>query len=79
MNEQERLFSDEDLDLLLMRFIASSGSEGMERDEIDRLLLWAENSRFNAHLLNLVMEGRVQVRWPDGFDTPKYRAVAKEG
>jgi hypothetical protein len=48
------------------------GGHGTTKDEMRRVLDWATTARINAMLLDLVLDGRVVVRWLEGNDHPRF-------
>lgn len=77
-DQREGLFRERELMELISRFVEGV-PDGIGSEELDRLLGWAEEARFNESLLTLVQRGEVRVRWPDGEDDLMLQKVTNGG
>ena len=62
-------------ELLMHNLVRSSRSKEIPIQHLLRVLEWTEETRKQAHLLDLAIAGEVKMRWDDERDHPVYEDV----
>lgn len=61
MAKAETLLSDDDVQRLIMSLAAGRGESGFTKDDVRRLVNWAETTRINSGLLECILAGELFV------------------
>lgn len=66
------IFTEEELEVLILAIIGSYGDEGVDSDTIKKHVDWASKMRIANELVDLLMAGYVTTTWRDELDEPDF-------
>lgn len=57
------LLTHDERESVMLAFLSGRGDTGASEQEIARVVQWAAEARFDAHMLRMVLEGLIDLDW----------------
>ena len=74
----DQLFTELEIQKIIMALAVSRGEKGFSEEETDRLQTWCEQIKMAYLLLTMVLGGKLMVDMKDGHDDPAFLKADEE-